>query len=149
MADDNLFSGYARDDQVLRPLCGYAELLKKLVEDLCDLLRSVLVDDVADLVHDDQFKFTLHLCDSKFFIHAITSRQEKLLGYSHVQETLGQTLEPALPIGFRGHQICSPYVLSVPLRIYLADDLMRHGNACAVNIFDSPGFDAILYDTSE
>ena len=69
---------------MLRPLSWDAELLNELKEHLGDFLRFIFVDDMADLVHNDQLEFPLHLCDGELFVHAVAASKEELLGNSHV-----------------------------------------------------------------
>jgi hypothetical protein len=74
---------------VLRPLSWNAELLNEFKENLGDFLRLIFMDDMADLVHNDQLEFSLHLCDGKLFVHAVAASKEELLGDSHIKEAFG------------------------------------------------------------
>ena len=149
LADNNILSWNTSNDQMLCPLCRYTELLKKLLEYLSHFLGSILMNYMSNLINDHQLKFALHLSNSQFFIHAVTSCQEKLLRDSHIEEAFGEALKPAFPVRLGGHQISSPNVFGVSSIICLAHYLMWHGHSSTFYVFYCARFYTILYDTGK
>lgn len=147
MADDDCLPADTGDNHLLIVLRRDLKVNKEVVEHLSHLLRLVLVDHMAHLIKNDKLELALHLSDSKVLVHSVRARQQQLLGHANIQEALGETLEPSFPVGFSGEQVSAPHILScTSLLISFADDLRRHGNACALEIFHSATLDAVLHN---
>ncbi len=71
MAYNNLLSRDRGNNHWLIKSNRNAELMKEVMECLSNFLRLILMNNVATLIYDNEFEFSLHLCDSELLIHSV------------------------------------------------------------------------------
>lgn len=130
MVDDNLLPTDTCHYFHFLILLRNFKLIYELVKHFCHLPGLIFVNAMTTLVQHYQLEFTLHLSNSQLLVHPVTSSQQQLFRYSHIQKTLGKTLKPLFPVVFCCHQVCSPSVFSNActnlLHLY---NLVRHANS--------------------
>lgn len=75
-----------------------AEVFQEEMEIVGCLLEVVFLHVVSDILDDDEFELSLHLCDRQILVHSFFFREHQQLRHVHAQEISRETFEPAHPV---------------------------------------------------
>ena len=76
MINQNFLATGIGDDHLLCILSWNLKMLYEIYKYLRDLSWLILMNDMADLIEDHQFEFSLHLGNCQFLVHSVAARQQ-------------------------------------------------------------------------